>query len=392
MDCIFFCLQPFFWQGGMVQSIMHPILYMDNSRKEEKPVRQGRKFIAGMLVLILLCGVVTAAASYVTKPYDSKTDKVEKTLYSDDEDMNEVEVALIGGSHANNGFNPTAMWKNSRIKAYNFSFSGEPMYLTYYYLKELFKKRSFRLVVVDLYYIGLQNKYFSHDSYVFDLLKSIKWSQDKVDFIQNCVSLEERWKYYFPLYSYHSRWSELTEADFLRTANPDNDFWLGSDYHFERYAEEPVSFEKWNDTDKIAAMSENSETYLRKVIELIQENGCEVLLTGLPHRYNDASAPDTWVSDEYTVYNHAKKIAAEYGVNVLQYNDKILDEIGFVPEEDMYNKGHMNIYGSEKVSAYLGEYIKKNYEVTQFSEEKEDLWDVYLGKYEEAYQKNYCAP
>jgi hypothetical protein len=304
---------------------------------------------------------------------------VEKTLYSDDEDMSEVEVALIGGSHAVNGFNPTAIWRSSRIKAYNFSFAGEPMYMTYAYLKELFKKRTFRLVVVDLYYIGLQNQYFSHDNYVFGVVRNMKWSKDKLDFIQNCVSREERWKYYFPFYSYHSKWSNPAA----------NDFWLGSDYHFERYADEPVSFEAWDDTEQIADMPENSEIYLRKVIELIQENNCEVLLTGLPHRYNDAYAPDVWVEDEYPVYNCAKKIAAEYGVEVLQYNDTILKEIGFVPEADMYNKGHMNIYGSEKVSAYLGEYIKNNYNVTQISTETEDLWDTYMKKYDEVYKANF---
>lgn len=355
-------------------------------------MNQKRKGLAGLLMLLVLCGMFTAVASYVTKPYNSKTDKVEKTLYSEDEDMQETEVALIGGSHANNGFNPTAIWRSSRIKAYNFSFSGEPMYLTYYYLKEMFKKRSFRLVVVDLYYIGLQNQYFSHDSYVFDLVRNMKWTKDKIHFIQTCVSPDERGKYYFPLYSYHSRWAELTKADILRTANPDNDFWLGSDYHFERYAEEPVSFETWNDTDAIAEMPENSEIYLRKVIELIQANNCQVLLTGLPHRYNDAYAPDTWVEDEYPVYNAAKKIAAEYGVAVLQYNDEILREIGFVPEEDMYNKGHMNIYGSEKVSAYLGQYILNHYDVTQFPENSGDLWDTYLQKYDEVYAENYQEP
>lgn len=358
-------------------------------RKGER-MRQGFKLAAGALVFLLLAVSVTAAAAYVTKPYNSKTEKIEKTLYSDDEDMRQTEVALIGGSHAVNGFNPSVIWRDTRIKAYNFSFAGEPVYLTHYYLKELLKKRKFSLVVFDLYYIGLEEQYFSHDSYVFDLLRNMKWSWDKIDFIQTCVSPEERGKkYYFPLTTYHTRWSELTQADILRTPDPGNDYWLGSDYYFERYGDEPVSFEPWADSGEIISMPEYSEKYLRELIELVQENGCELLFVDLPHRYNDANAPGAWVEDEYPVYNHAKQIAAEYGVRVLQFDDTRMDEIGFVPEEDMFNKGHMNIYGSEKVSCYLGKFIRDHYKVPQISRQTKDLWDDYLEKYEKAYGENY---
>lgn len=342
----------------------------------------------GIVVLIALFAGLTAGLSHVLMPYNSKVDKIEKTLYSDDEDMEQTEIALIGGSHANNGFNPSVMWRDYRMKAYNFSFSGEPVYLTCYYLQELLKKRSFKVVVLDLYYIGQKSTYFSKDSYVFELVANMKWSREKLDFISQCVEPSRRINYWFPMGVYHSRWSELTREDILRQPNLDNDYLLGSDYHLERHGEGGVvSFEPWNSTEEVEDLPERTEEYLRKTIQLVQQSGSQLLLVALPYRYNDANAPDTWVEDEYPVYNRARQIAREYGVNVLQFDDDVLKEIGFIPEEDMYNKGHMNLYGSEKVSNYLGQYICENFEVTRFPEGGTDLWDIYLKKYEEVCSK-----
>lgn len=336
--------------------------------------------------LSLAAGILVAV-NEVTNPYNAKADKVQKNLYSDDADMEQTEVALIGGSHAVNGFNPTVIWRNERIKSYNFSFSGEPVYLTYYYLKELLEKHQYKLVVFDLYYIGMKNRYFKRESFVFDVLRCMKWSPVKREFIRQCVPADQRKKYYLPLLAYHTRWSELTKADFLRQPDTKDDFWLGSEYYYERCGAEPVSFEPWADPGEVASMPEYSEWYLRKVVELVQSHGSELLFVDLPHRYNDANAPDTWVEDEYRTYNHAKQIAQEYGIHMVQFDGRIQEQIGFIPEQDMYNKGHMNIYGSEKVSAYLGEYIRENYEVTQYPSGAHDLWDEYLETYESVYQE-----
>lgn len=354
----------------------------------KKKMKQGLRLLSGGIVFILLAIFIYLAADHVTKPYNKKTDKIEKTLYSEDADMDQVEVAMIGGSHALNGFNPSVIWRENRIKAYNFSFSGEPVYMTHYYLKELFKKRKYKLVVFDLYYIGLKNQYFSHDSYVFDVLGKMRWTADKLDFIRECVSPEKRDKYYVPLLTYHTRWSQLTKEDILRLPDVTDDFWLGSEYYFERCGGDTVSFEPWETSAESVPMPEYSEEYLRKIIELVQSQGSEILLVDLPHRYNDANAPDTWVEDEYPVYEYARQIAAEYGVRFIQFDDSLLEEIGFTAEEDMYNKGHMNVYGSEKVSQYLGNYICENYEISPVPEQVHDLWDDYLEKYEKIYKDN----
>lgn len=337
-------------------------------------------YISG-LVLLLLFSAIALFSNYVTKPFNDKADRIEKELYADDSDIQSVEVALIGGSHASNGFNPSALWRDYHIKAYNFSFSGVPVYLSYYYLKELYKKREFKVVVFDLYYAGSVNEVFGKDNYVFEIVSNMRWSAEKASFISSLVASENRSRYYFPLLYYHERFKELTKADFFREPMADNDYLLGGDYHFDRHAKEPVSFEDWNDTAECATLPEHSRIYLQKIIDLTREHGSNLLFVDLPHRYNDSYPPDTWVEDEYKNYNAVRKLAERNNIPMIQFDDKILHEIGFVPEEDMYNNGHMNIFGSEKIANYLGRYLCKNYDVTIFPEGSDALWDGYLEKY-----------
>ncbi len=346
-----------------------------------------RAVVSALILLALFVGI-TAAATYVCRPYNSKADKVQKNLYSEDTDMEQTEIALIGGSHASNGFHPLVMWRDAGLKAYNFSFSGQPIYMSYYYLQELFKKRDFQLVVLDLYYIGMESEYFAKDSYVYEVMSNTRWTKEKWDIVQRNVAPEKRRRYYFPLDTYHTRWTELTKQDILRQPNPENDFWLGADFHFERNGGEEVHFEPWGNTGKVAKMPKKSEEYLRKIIELVQANDCEFLLVSLPHRYNDASPPDRWVADEYAVYNHAREIAMEYQVPMVQFDDAVQEKIGFVPERDMYNNGHMNVYGAEKVGSYLAEYMINCFHVTQHPRETGDLWDTYLAEYETVYEQH----
>ncbi len=338
-------------------------------------------FMSGFILFLLFAGI-TIFANYVTKPFNGKADKIEKSLYADDTDMKEVEIALIGGSHASNGFNPSALWRDYHIKAYNYSFSGEPIYLTYYYLKELYKKRNFKVVVVDLYYAGVKNPIFGKDEYVFEIVSNMRWTKDKVDFIQTHVAPEYRSQYYLPLLRYHNRYRELTKDDFQRRPMPENDYLLGGDYHYDRHAEDPVSFEKWDDTTEYSLLPEKSRVYLQNIIDLTKEHGSKLIFVDLPHRYNDANAPDTWVENEYTNYNTVRMLAESNGIPMIQFDDALQKEIGFVPEEDMYNKGHMNIFGSEKIASYLGQYLCDNYDVTVFPDGTEKIWDEYLAEYE----------
>lgn len=341
---------------------------------------------------IVLIGGLFFVTTYITKvciPYTAKADKIEKTLYSSDEDMDQVDVCLIGGSHGINAFNPNILWESAGLHSYNYCYAGENIALSKLYLEELYKKRDFELVVLDLYYTGLDDKYFGEKDYAFDVMNKMGWSLGKLDYVKNHVSEQVRKDFYFPLRRYHSRWCELDDKDIERKPDLTDDYKLGQDYHYEVNDGTEVSFLPWFDSGQVMAMKDDIEKELRGFIELAKDHGSQVLLVDIPRRYNDSLMPAKWVGDEYAVVNRAKQIAAEYDVKVLQYNDEELEKIGFDPHIHMYNKGHMNVEGSEIFSRALGEYIIENYDVSRHPRTAMDIWEGYLVQYQQKKKEEY---
>ena len=335
----------------------------------------------GLVAFFFCAGFITKYVTKVCIPYTAKADKIEKTLYSDDEDMNQVDVCLIGGSHGINAFNPNIMWKEAGIHAYNYCFAGETIALTKTYLEELFKKRHFELVVLETYYAGVANRYFGEKDYAFDVLNKMQDSESKTAYVEKHVRAGNRKDYSFPLNRYHSRWLSLTDQDFARKPDPTDDWMLGQDYHYETNDGKKVSFPEWGDHGQTVSLRDDVENELKEVIELAQSHGSRIVLVDIPRRMGDSLFPTRFLADEYAVVNRVKEIAAKYNVDVIQYDDKQLDAIGFVPEKHMYNRGHMNIIGSEVYSQALAKDLVNRYRITTYPKSATDPWEYYYREY-----------
>lgn len=58
-----------------------------------------------------------------------------------------------------------------------------------------------------------------------------------------------------------------------------------------------------------------------------------------------------------------QQYADEKGIAYLDLNEKV-EELGLNWAEDTQDKGdHLNVYGAEKVTSYLGNYLEDNYEL-----------------------------
>lgn len=351
-------------------------------------IRKRISLAFGIIGFVCVAFFITVWITKTCIPYNEKAEKIEKTLYSDDEDMDAVDVCFIGGSHGLNAFNPNTIWAKAGIHSYNYCYAGETIPLTTTYLSELYKKRSFDLVVVDIYYAGLADPYFGEKDYAFDVLCRMNCSDAKKEYIDKHVSEEYKKDYYFPLNRYHTRWYQLGDNDISRKPDLSDDFKLGQDYHYEVNNRKKVQFPMWFDHGHSVPLKDDIEDELRELIKLVKSHGSELLFVDLPRRYNDSLQPAKWIGDEYAAVNRVKEIASEYDVKVLQYDDEGLEKIGFDPEKHMYNKGHMNILGSEVFSKALAGFIVDNYNVKRYEKRAEDPWEGYLSIYETERAKN----
>ena len=70
-------------------------------------------------------------------------------LYFQSEDS--IDAVFLGTSHIHCNVNTALLWEEYGIAAYDYSGAEQPLWMTYYYLKEFYKYQDPKVVVLDLY-------------------------------------------------------------------------------------------------------------------------------------------------------------------------------------------------------------------------------------------------
>lgn len=264
----------------------------------------------------------------------------------------------------NNSVNPNVLWNEYGITSYNYGTGGQPIDVTYYLLKEALKVQSPKVVVVDLYYLGFRDKYGS-EGYIRYVLDSMKFSLNKMEAIMNCTPKEENIYYTFPLLKYHTRWKELSEGDFTF------DLYESAAYYTKGFAGEKNIYGEDNNSDfnvtEIGTIPEKSEEYLYKFIELSNEYEFDLIFVNAPYDYTSTDGKWDWVENDLAMFNKVGEIAAENEIPFINYSTKeVLEDINFDFGKDMNNIGHCNIWGANKVSKYLADFLNENYDLYDY--------------------------
>lgn len=289
-------------------------------------------FLAGLAALV---GVLTE----VTR------DKTDGALFRPfyDAPPDSIEVIFAGSSHTMCAVDPAILDRRFGISAYDCAAPAMPPAPIYYLTAEALRVQSPKVAALDvsgaMYEIKTGGPEFLHVQ-----LDNMKWSKIKWQAIPDLVEDPgERWEYYFPLIRFHSRWKTLTPDDFAPVQGDTRGARI-RDSVFP--VAEPPEIVPPEYTAPIPA---SSEAYIRKTIELCQSKGVKVLL------FNTPDLADALFQGRR---NAVSALAEEYGVPYvnLMYH---LDEMGFDWKTDLFDEGHCNRSGAEKVTAYLGRIVER---------------------------------
>lgn len=313
-----------------------------------------KKFLFKCLIIIcIILTFITTTAPYFVNP--GHTQKLYQGLYNKE---SSYDVLLMGSSHMNGMMDPDVLYSKYGITSFNYATGGQPVNVTYYLLKEALKTQNPKIVVLDLYYFGLTDKY-GDEGYIRYVLDNLKFSKNKLEAINNCVPKEKILEYVFPYIKYHGRWSTLTESDFDIDVKFDSSI-TGYGAGDNHYGEPIVEYQHGTETGKLP---EESEKYLNKFVELSKEQGFKLVFTNAPYDYSSNNT-DCWYTDDSVLYNTIAKIADKNNIPFINYSsEEIMSEINFDFPNDMNNVGHTNIYGAEKVSTHFANFLHENYEL-----------------------------
>lgn len=299
------------------------------------------------IVFVIILGIVVFGASYALLP------KI-PDFYEEDH----WDVVFFGTSQSYCTFNP-AVFDEYGLKTYNRARSQQPMDYTYYYVKDAFAVSDIDVVVLEIYGMVYEEGNVLHtETGVRDAsLNDMRYSSVKVEAIKDCVPGEHQWEYLFPLDKYHSNWEQLDyssvggflESLLTRTYKEESErgFWGWTASEACGY----LTWEEVNSEIRGDVWEENME-YLEGIYELCQQNDAELVLVRAPFPCLESTVQMTNTIGDW---------ADEHGVTLINYM-KLTDAIGLDFEVDSLDGGtHLNLYGANKVSQHLAEYLKEEY-------------------------------
>lgn len=290
------------------------------------------------------------------------------------EPKNSLDIVFLGNSDVYRGVSPMEIYNQTGITSYNFVSAGQRMWITYPMLEEVFIYQSPKIIFfnVDSLFFTSQGNIGNYHK-VYD---NMPLSMVKINGVFDSnyeSSVDKKLAHFFPLFAYHSRYSELTSDDFKYAfadyTNPTKGVDLVA-------IQEPYESDKdyMEYTDKVASIPEKNLEYLNKMVELCKEHNTELILIEIP-------SADSW---NYEKSNAISNYASNHNLKFIDLNiPSILEEMNFNWLEDTSDGGdHLNIYGAEKVSSYIANYLTTNYDLPNHKEDKKyQKWNEQYEEY-----------
>lgn len=329
------------------------------------------KMGAFLLVVALLFG---AANQFFQRDWNAEA----LNIY--DEPRNTVEILFIGSSMTEFGINVMTLYEEYGICAYNLGNSGQPVMQSYYWLEEAYKyqSESLKTIVFDVSIM----KSDLREEYYRTATENMKLSTLKYDAVSSYADdLNQTISYMFPLFSYHTRWNELTSADFGVATSMLYKWSRGqcfsTDTPFQTLETEELIVWDYtlDETAECYELDEEGIEYFQKMQEFCEKNSLELILIKTPN-------PLTWNSSDHNTF---EQFAQENDVVFLDFNfAPLVYEMDYDCMFDSMDGIHLNYYGSEKFALWFGKYLIENgYAHDIRGEEKYAFMEEDLAQYKE---------
>lgn len=261
-------------------------------------------------------------------------------------EKNSLDVIGFGSSHMYCSLNPVVLKEKYDINAYVLATQQQPVKASYYYIKEALKTQKPKTIIFETFMINNSNDIID-DSIIYDAIDPLPLSINKLNLISKITKgKESKIPYYLTLFKYSSRWKDLKNEDFYYNPKTAQD-----EYNGYVYLTDSQSVPSNNTTynPSLVEIDAEDQLYLNKIINLCNKEDIKLILLTAP-----------FISDE-------GKQDINYSVNTfanqqdIDYIDgcELFDELKIDFNKDFYDFGHLNYYGSEKLTNYIANYLSK---------------------------------
>lgn len=309
--------------------------------------------LIGLIILVILILYIISPIFVPkwTKGGDNYITNIVRGFYAEKD--NSLDVLFMGNSDMYRGMSPIVLWDEYGIASYSYTSPGQRAWTAYYVLLDALRSQKPDIIVFNM--DEIQSTVQSTESCYRKAFDNMQMSEVKIKALMDPIykfSYSEKLSYIFPIFRFHSRITELTSddieyaygykecenkgLDMIAEARPYNGGKSYMDNKGENYK-----------------FPEKTKKYIDKIVDICQKEGIKLIFVEIP-------SADSW---SYAKNQAITEYAKEKQIPFVDFN-LLLDEIKFDWTQDTPDGGdHINVYGAEKVSKYMGKYLKDNYDL-----------------------------
>ena len=324
------------------------------------------KHTSAFLCFILVFAFSTHTISGILKPSHAGLSKAIQDFYKIEDDS--LDLLVLGDSSTYRSVNPNIIWNERGMTSYVLGAAQARVYSLYYILKDTLKTQHPQCVVFEV------NSMFNEHEYkvgnMRKIIDNIPLSWNKIDMIQDPVfelTKDEQLSMLFPITLYKNRYSELTAGDFKRYFNDTTNSLKGFAYSdtIDPYYGDPYYMYQEQDI----SLTQTYISYLQKIKDLCDEHDIPLLLIKVP-------GAREWNKTKNDLITN---LAYEMDIPYYNMNNQTIELIDWTT--DTNDKGvHLNVFGAEKVTHSLIDYLDRNYQIQSFHTQ------TVVDSYNEAYE------
>ncbi|MDY3251095.1 MAG: hypothetical protein SOX32_12195 [Candidatus Choladocola sp.] len=368
---------------------------MQNISAKKKRFVGIRNFIKAVVFVLLTAGVL-CTLSYILRPYSGSASRKNLCGFYAEED-NTLDIVFVGSSAVFAFWEPMEFWNDYGITSYNFATGSMPPQMIKYCLKEIQKTQDPRLYVIDLrpfsvaedgYYQEKEIMNMEHDTVLRNVSDNFKYSLNRYEMIKECVpDSYDKIPYYFDLMKYHTEWTRLFDRQSLEYGtNSSHDSSKGFKMVNSVKQIEPTDYAS---DENRRPLSERLDPILYDLLDYCEEENLQVLFLVSAYRQPKKSKE---------TFNYISDVVAGYGYDFLNTND-YYEEIGLDFNTEFYDKNHVNIFGADKYTDFVGKYILSRYSFEDKRDQKAyeswnedyEIWSEDVRELKESIQKKIDA-
>lgn len=304
-------------------------------------LNKGKECFFALLFLVLTALMINFASD-VLRPAQTSYGSTWSAFRGEPKDS--LDVIYLGSSFAYCDFNPSLIYDASGLTGYVMAGGEQPLSITYWYLKEIFRTQSPSAVVLE----GTSLYFKQYQNYTQQNVVLMPFSQNKLGAIFTAAEPELRVGLLFDLYFYHSRWQEIGESDIKKALHP-----VEADYA-KGFTPMTQVLDGVGEAVYVQDRQVSPEDYasnlawLGKILALCREHGAQPIVVFNPSY--------TRCTPEAYARNKADILALDSGTLVYDWTASF-EEIGLIPTEHLYDGSHLNQYGAAIFSAWLGRFL-----------------------------------